>query len=209
GPRSWLPEQRKRSLFIESQGHIQRKQGSPVAETPGDGARVPVFPQAPSPALAPVPAAPTPPPRFYITRLAPVFRSSQFVGAPGGVNGLYSPPTTEPHTGIGGGAAVFSSPVADECINMCEFRNNFGGCDLNATDHYIFGDGDNTQPMPMFMSWEFVGALGGVNGPVINILRATFREDANITKLRHYRHYHPKLHRTLKGRHNTRIDLDS
>ncbi|XP_037796123.1 uncharacterized protein LOC119591458 [Penaeus monodon] len=137
GPRSWLPEQRKRSLFIESQGHIQRKQGSPVAETPGDGARVPVFPQAPSPALAPVPAAPTPPPRFYITRLAPVFRSSQFVGAPGGVNGLYSPPTTEPHTGIGGGAAVFSSPVADECINMCEFRNNFGGCDLNATCFFL------------------------------------------------------------------------
>ncbi|XP_047500374.1 uncharacterized protein LOC125046606 [Penaeus chinensis] len=97
GPRSWLSERRKRSLFIESQGYGQRDQGSSVAQAPREGARIQMFPQVPS--SIPVPAPPVPPPSsrpLHITRLVPMVL--EFVGAPAGVNGLYSPPTTEPPT---------------------------------------------------------------------------------------------------------------
>ncbi|XP_047500376.1 uncharacterized protein LOC125046607 [Penaeus chinensis] len=129
GPRSWLSERRKRSLFIESQGRIQWDQGSSVAYTPGEGARVPVVPQAPSPALASIPAAPASSPPSYITRMVPVFMSSQFGGFSdfeGGFGG-----------GSGGGFGGFASIDSHPCINMCEVRNERGGCDVNVTCFFI------------------------------------------------------------------------
>ncbi|XP_063589709.1 uncharacterized protein LOC134771471 [Penaeus indicus] len=124
--RAGLSERRKRHLLIQSQGHVQQDQGSSVAHTPGEGARVPVFPQAPSPALAPVPAASATTTASYITRLFPVFMSSQLVGAPGGVNGLYSPPTTEPRIDSEIWGLVTDDSL--ECIGDCAFKGQFGGC---------------------------------------------------------------------------------
>ncbi|XP_063594479.1 uncharacterized protein LOC134771473 [Penaeus indicus] len=139
--RAGLSERRSQSLFTESQGHVQQDQGSSVAHTPGEGARVPVFPQAPSPALAPVPAAPASTPLSYIIRLVPVFMSSQFVGAPGGVNGLYSPPNPEPDTIINSAppSAAHSSRVSHPCIKKCEFRNMNGKCEVNEICRFMMG----------------------------------------------------------------------
>ncbi|XP_037795773.1 uncharacterized protein LOC119591131 [Penaeus monodon] len=121
-PRSWLPEQRKRQLLIRSQGYGQRDQGSSVAQTPREGARIPP-PAQPSPRT------------MHITRLVPVFMSSEFVGAAGGVSGLYSPPTTEPPTPDPGALVGFAVGGLhfQACTNVCENRNSFGGCDVNVT----------------------------------------------------------------------------
>ncbi|XP_063594478.1 uncharacterized protein LOC134771472 [Penaeus indicus] len=137
--RAGLSERRSQSLFTESQGHVQQDQGSSVAHTPGEGARVPVFPQAPSPALAPVPAAPASTLPSYITRLVPVFMSSQFVGAPGGVNGLYSPPTREPDIIHFGGFRGRLAGNLHQCINECELRNVYGKCVVNEICRFMMG----------------------------------------------------------------------
>nr|XP_027233030.1 uncharacterized protein LOC113824482 [Penaeus vannamei] len=75
-----------------------------VGETPS--------PEHAAPASVPAPpAAPPSPRRSSITRLMPVFMSSDFESAPGGVNGLYSPPIIV--GAPGGGNGLYSPPTID------------------------------------------------------------------------------------------------
>nr|XP_027233017.1 SH3 domain-containing protein C23A1.17-like [Penaeus vannamei] len=102
-PSSRPLERRKRQLWIQSRNQEYNLRG----------ARVPIFPGAPPLASVPAPPSAPPSPRpLHLTRLVPVFMSSDFVGATGGVNGPYAPPITEPPTGIPIGVPEIADPTA-------------------------------------------------------------------------------------------------
>ncbi|XP_037776602.1 uncharacterized protein LOC119573447 [Penaeus monodon] len=134
-PSSRSPERVKRSLGAQDRNHGYEQRGRGSAA--GDSRRAALTPRAEGGGGVDVPPpAASPSPRPFVPALTP----SEFVRAPGGVRGLYLPPTPEPPT-IAPTEPPSPTPVILQnivtlpslpCPNACEFRNRNGNCDVDA-----------------------------------------------------------------------------
>ncbi|XP_027233016.2 uncharacterized protein [Penaeus vannamei] len=150
-PESRSPERRKRSLDRQDQNHeydLQDQEpviGEPAEDTTSLNislkAPLPALPPAPASAPPPIPAplsVPDPPvtsyssPGFSVTRLLPVFVSSEVARAPESMgqglaaDGRYLPP---------GVRFTLAAPDFSflPCPKTCETRNTNGDCEIDAT----------------------------------------------------------------------------